>query len=98
MRRPSTARSRGWSRAWAPYNKGKAPVWPLGLGGRVLLGLGDLLAHLLHVERLDLLDEVVERRRRERSGLGVEQHLVAEHHQRRDAADLEHRRELLLRL
>lgn len=69
-------------------------------GGVALLRLllGDLLADLVHVEGLGLLHEVPERLLREHAGLVEQQDAVAEDHQRRDRADAEPRRELLLRL
>ena len=60
------------------------------------LALGDLLAHGVHVERLGLLDHLLERALRQRTGLREDDDLVAEHHQRRDRADLEMPRDLLL--
>src|SRR5688572_30184191 len=62
------------------------------------LVLGDLLPHLVHVELLHLLDEVLEDGARERARLREEEDLVAEDHDRRDRLDLEHARELGLLL
>src|SRR5438552_3407547 len=67
-------------------------------GARSLLRLlrGDLLAHLLHVERLRLLDDLLERVLRERAGLREHDDRLAEHHERRDRPDLEVPGDLLL--
>jgi len=46
-------------------------------------------SNLVHVERADFRDDVVEPRSRHRSGERAEQHTVAQHHHRRDSADLE---------
>jgi len=62
------------------------------------LVLGDLAAHVVHVQRLGLLDEVLQGFLREAAGLGVQQHLVAEQHQGRDRHDLEGGGQLLLGL
>src|SRR5205823_5792651 len=64
-----------------------------GRGARSLAGgaftLGDLLAHVFHVERLRLLDDLLERALRQRPGLREHDDLLAEDHQRRNRADLE---------
>ena len=49
--------------------------------------LRDLFLHLLHVERLGLRDELLERGRRQRAGLAEQQDAVAEQHERRDRLD-----------
>lgn len=53
-----------------------------------LLG-GDLGTDLVHVEGLYLTDQVLESVAGEGSGLGVENDLIAEHHESRDRADAE---------
>ena len=58
--------------------------------------LGDLLLHLRHVDFPGLGDEFAECTGRQGAGLRVKDHLVAEHHQRRDRADIERRRDFLL--
>ena len=47
-----------------------------------------LAAYVLHVEVAHGLDQLVERRRRQRAGLGEDQDALAEDHQRRDRGDL----------
>src|SRR5262245_19908751 len=56
--------------------------------------LFDLLAHVIHVQRLDLVEEVVQGGARDHAGTGEHQDLVAEHHQGRDGLDLERPRQL----
>src|SRR5262245_60190742 len=58
----------------------------------------DLLAHLVHVERLGLLDQLLERGRRQRARLAEQEQAVAEQHQRGDGLDAGGARELLLGL
>ena len=66
------------------------------LAGLVLLALrGHLGVHLGHVDVLRLRDDLLERLPRQRAGLLEQDHLLAEHHQRRDGADLERARQLL---
>ena len=49
----------------------------------------DLGSHFVHVEFLDLLDEVLERGLRKGSGLGKDAHAVAEGHDRGNRSDSE---------
>src|SRR5258706_14758872 len=49
----------------------------------------DVAMHLRHVELLHFPDHRFQTRRRQRTRLGKQQHLLAEHHQRRNRADLE---------
>src|SRR3569832_902936 len=58
----------------------------------------DLLLDLLHVELLRLADELLERSRRQRTGLAEQQHAIAEQHERRNRLDAGGTGELLLRL
>src|SRR5262245_215188 len=63
--------------------------------GLWLLLLRDLRTHVIHVERLHLRQQVVERRARQRAWLAVDQDLIAEDHERGDRTDLELARETL---
>jgi len=60
--------------------------------------LRDLLAHLVHVELLDLIDDRLEGLRGQRARLAEQQHAVAEHHDRRDRRDADRLRQILLGL
>src|SRR4051794_19971244 len=64
----------------------------------VVLGLElfDLLVHLDHVETLNSLDDLLERRPGERAGLVEDEDTLTEGHQRRDALDAQRARELLV--
>ena len=53
------------------------------------LQVGDLLVHLGHVETLDRVDDLLQSRARQRTGLVEDQDTLAERHQRRDALDAE---------
>src|SRR5699024_8978077 len=80
---------------------GRTPPSPAGsdllLTGVLLrLGLLDGLADLVHVQTLDLRDQVVERLLRDRTRVAEHRDPLAERHERGDGLDLEHRAELLL--
>ena len=62
------------------------------------LARGDLCAHLIHVEGLDLVDQVFEHGRWHSAGLTVDQHTVAERHDRRNRLDSKDRSQLLFGL
>src|SRR5262245_27910215 len=63
---------------------------------RVGLLTFDFGVHLRHVQRLGLGDHLLERLAGQRAGLLVQDHLLAEHDQRRDRLDAESAGELLL--
>src|SRR5690606_39668137 len=57
------------------------------LSAGLALLLGDLRADLVHVERLDLADDLLQRLAGERAGLVEQEDAVAERHQRGDRLD-----------
>src|SRR6185503_5725345 len=59
---------------------------------RTLLLAGDFGMHLGHVDGLGLRDDLLERLPGQRARLLEQDHFLAEHHQRRDRADLERAR------
>src|SRR3954462_10210270 len=61
-------------------------------------GRGQRLPYLVHVELLDLVDQVLQRRLGESAGLREDDDAVADGHDRRDRADVELRGERLLGL
>src|SRR5690242_2809448 len=50
---------------------------------------GELLAHILHVELLNLLDQRLQRGLGERAGLCEHDHAIADRHDRRDGPNVE---------
>src|SRR4051794_27839317 len=57
---------------------------------------GQLLPYLVHVELLDLVDQVLQRRLRKGAGLREDDDAVADGHDRRNGADVELRGQRLL--